>query len=317
MGRWIDARVDGARGWWDELSFRTASSAVGAVRYEPRRLVLSGGSRLGGVAGSGTPDLLRRVSTGLDHLLDGWVGRLGAQLGENAESWLRWLSGAAGGLLDNVGAGALEEIPFQRRLGLGILTPHEHAVGVLVIDMRGFSKLTVDLRDTQELTARIEEYLAAMTRVVELHHGIVFQYTGDGLLALFLSELTRKDGGELVEHLAGPVARDLQAAFDDLHERWRTSWDERGIRAPHVGLAVGASYGVGTIGLVGPPRRKYFGIVGPPVNLASFLCSKAAAGTLLIDEDSFRLTGAARPPGSRTIRLDSDKLHQRVTTVQI
>src|SRR5439155_265482 len=75
------------------------------------------------------------------------------------------------------------------RVHPGLLVPHLHVVAVLAVDMRGFSKLTGALEDTQYLAELIEIYLTELTEVVERDRGVVFQYTGDGLLALFLPEL--------------------------------------------------------------------------------------------------------------------------------
>jgi hypothetical protein len=50
------------------------------------------------------------------------------------------------------------------------------------------------------------------------------------------------------------------------------------------------------------------------VNLAAFLCSQAAAGTVLIDRDSFMRAGGTPPP-AQVIRMRSKKPHQRIEAV--
>jgi class 3 adenylate cyclase len=289
---------------------------VEAVRYEPRRLLLTGGWRLEALRGGKGPLVAGKVSRGIDD----WLDRLalwGGGFGPGVESWVRWFTGAASGVIDHVGASALDDLRFQDVLRAGMLKPHPHTVAILFLDMRGFSRLTVALDDTQHLADRIGEYLSEMTRVIERHNGVIFQYMGDGLLALFLPELTREKGHGLLEHLAGPVSRELHAAFHSLEARWREDWEADGRQAPKIGLAVGVTYGSATIGLIGPPGKKFFGVVGPQVNLAAYLCSQAEAGTTLIDEESFVRTGASIPAESQTIRLRSEKLHQRITTVRI
>lgn len=290
---------------------------MGATRYQPRRMVLAGGRQLEGLKVTRVSPAMGRVSHRLDRSADALARSAGQWFGDTTEAWVRWLTGAAGGLVDDLGGAAIDNLQLPGAVTPRMLKPHVHTVGVLVVDMRGFSKLTVALDDPQELTARIEEYLAELTRVVEEHGGVVFQYTGDGLLALFLSELTRLPERALVEHLVGPLSTDLHQAFRNLEARWRTEWNEAGRTIPPIGLAVGLSYGSGTIGMVGPPGRKYFGIVGSPVNQAAFLCSQARAGTTLIDEATLRETGAERPEVSRRIRLKSEKLHQRIATIEI
>ena len=302
---------------WNDLSFATANRAVDAVRYQPRRLVVTGGRRLSALPGDIGPEAVGRLSRRVDGMTERVARSAGEQLGANAEAFVRWFFGAAGGVIDHVGASAIDELGLNDRLTPGMLKPHPHTVGVLVLDMRGFSKLTAALDDSQYLTDRIGEYLTEMTAVAERHRGVVFDYTGDGLLALFLPELTRKEDRELVEHLAGPVSAELHAAFRDLYGRWRAEWRENGREGAEIGLGVGITYGPATIGLMGPAGKKYFGVVGRPVNLAAYLCSQALPGTVLIDEESFLRTGAARPEGHKTVRLKSEKLHQRIQTIRI
>src|SRR5438874_917902 len=82
---------------------------------------------------------------------------------------------------------------------------------VLAVDMRGFSHLTQVLQDTQYLADLIGEYLTEMTEIIEGHRGIVFQYTGDGLLAIFLPELAGSDAAVMLERVVYDVGRALHA----------------------------------------------------------------------------------------------------------
>ncbi|MBM4265573.1 MAG: adenylate/guanylate cyclase domain-containing protein [Deltaproteobacteria bacterium] len=317
MLEWLRRLPEDLGRLWSDLFFATANGAVEAVRYEPRRMLLTGSRHLESIPGGRGAVVAGRVSHDIDDWLERLALRVGSALGSVAEGWVRWFTGAAGGVIDHVGASALDDLRFQGVLSAGMLKPHPRTVAVLFVDMRGFSRLTVALDDTQHLADRIGEYLSDMTRVIEAHHGVVFQYMGDGLLALFLPELTREKGHALLEHLAGAVSQELHAAFRALEARWRTEWEEAGRQAPKIGLALGITYGPATIGLIGPPGKKFFGVVGPQVNLAAFLCSQAEAGSTLIDEESFLRTGASLPKGARSIRLRSEKLHQRIATIRV
>ncbi len=302
---------------WNDFSFRTVRDAVGAVRYQPRGMVLATGRQLEGLKASSASPAIGQLSQRLDRVAETVSQVVGRALGGTVEAWVRWFTGAAGSLIDDVGAAAIDELRLPGAVSPRMLKPHVHTVGVLVVDMRGFSKLTLALSDPLELTGRIEEYLAELTRVVEEHGGVVFQYTGDGLLALFLPELTRLEGRGLVEYLIGPLSADLHQSFRRLDERWRAEWREAGRTVPEIGLGVGLTYGPGTIGMMGPVGRKYFGIVGSPVNRAAFFCAKARPGSTLIDEAVLLETGAARPEAARRIRLKSEKLHQRINAIEI
>src|SRR5262245_53694394 len=122
---------------WRDLSFATANGAVEAVRYEPRRLLLTGGWRLDALPGGHGPLVVGQVSRDVDRWLDRlalWLGRFGP----GVESWVRWTTGAASGVIDHVGASALDDLRLQDVLRAGMLKPHPHTVAILFLDMRGF-----------------------------------------------------------------------------------------------------------------------------------------------------------------------------------
>jgi class 3 adenylate cyclase len=300
-----------------EMTWTLVRWAVGTIRYEPSRLDLA---LAHGVSGGRVPAPVARWVTA-EHARPA-VDRLGgipygilrraivaaeALLGPPGAALVRWLSAA---VLSGVDRAAAEALGPR----LGLLVPHLHDVAVLALDMRGFSRLTSELRDTQYLADLIGEYLSEMTRVVETQHGVVFQYTGDGLLAIFLPEATDSTAAATLERLVHETSRDLHAAFDRLAARWHAEWAEAGRPHTAVGLGIGISCGPATIGLIGPAGKKQFGVVGEPVNLAAFLCSQAYAGTALVDREAFARAAAPVPDGAR-VRLKSKKRHQRLDAV--
>jgi adenylate cyclase len=182
--------------------------------------------------------------------------------------------------------------------------------------MRGFSELTRALDDTQYLATMIEEYLSTMTRVVEEHRGVVFQYTGDGLLALFLPELAAAPAAALFDRLVRDTTRTLHVEFDALHGRWREEWQASGRDAISIGLGVGLSFGSVTMGFIGASGKKHFGALGEAVNVAALLCGEAEAGTVLVDHDSFARVNLP-PLRTRIVRVRSRKLRRRLEAVSI
>lgn len=307
----------------DGLAWGAARKAVDVVRYQPRQLDLV-------LACSAVqPDFptpvarwlvdartwprVRRASElphGLVRLLAAGAARW---LGPTASALVRWSSGAVAAAADHAGATTLQR-PLRARAHPGMLVPHPHHVAVLAIDIRGFSSLTRALHDTQYLADLIGEYLTEMTEVVERHRGVVFQYTGDGLLAIFLPELAGVDAGEMLDRIVDDAGHELHARFDALAERWRAEWRDAGREVSRIGLGVGVSFGRVTVGLLGPSGKKQFGAIGEPVNQAAYLCSQAPAGTVVVERDAFVRAGTPVPTG-RIVRLRSKKRHQRIDTI--
>ncbi len=307
----------------DGLAWRLARAAVDVVRYQPRQLdlVLACGAEQPEVpapvarllADARSSSFLREVSE-IPHRMVRLVAAEAARLfGPTGSAVVRWSSGAVAAAADHAGASTLQQ-PLRARVHPGMLVPHPHQVAIVALDMRGFSHLTRVLHDTQYLADLIGEYLSDMTAIVESHRGVVFQYTGDGLLALFLPELSGTDAAGMLDrvvHEAGPA---LHRAFDRLHASWHAEWRSAGRDVATVGLGVGASFGRATIGLLGPSGKKQFGVIGEPVNQAAYLCSQAPAGTMLVERDAFCRAGAPIP-AERIVRLRSKKRHQRIDTV--
>ncbi len=310
---------------WNSLVWKLTHAAVDTVRFQPRHLELL--LACGTAEGSGSAPLARwLVETrkrqsyarvvGTPHALVTVVARqAGRWLGPTASTLVRLMSGATAALVDRAGGLTLEEtLPLKAHPGL--LVPHKHELAVVAVDMRGFSQLTGALDDTQYLTELISEYLTRLTHVIERHGGVVFQYTGDGLLAVFLPELTGTPPGPMFERVVNEVGKELHEAFDLLHTGWRADWQSTGRPGARIGLGVGMSFGDATIGYLGPSGKKHISVIGEPVNQAAYLCAQAPAGSLLVDRASFDHLGL-EPPEAKTSRLRSKKPHQRIETVRL
>jgi len=319
----VERAVRRLQGSLDRLAWALARGAVDAVRYQPRQLDLVMAcaasqpevpAPLARWVASARSRPVVVEATEFPHTAVSAMARAAARwFGPTGSAIVRWCSGAVANAADRLGALTLEQ-PLRGRAHPGLLVPHPHAVAVVAIDMRGFSNLTRVLSDTQYLADCIGEYLSELTQVVEHHRGVIFQYTGDGLLALFLPELAGVKGSTMVERLVDVVGPELHRAFDALYERWRTEWQASGRVGTEIGLGVGMSFGQATIGYIGPSGKKQFGVIGEPVNVAAFLCSQAFAGTVLVDQGSFARAGATLPV-AKVIRLRSKKRHQRIETV--
>jgi class 3 adenylate cyclase len=319
---WLERRWAAAA---DRVAWVTAREAVEAVRYQPPHL------KMLLACGASQPDVpeavarwlvetparpaMRELSQLPHAAVRAIAARAAAWFGPTASAVVRFSSGATAAAADRMGAEPLER-RMRASVHPGLLVPHPHDVAVLALDMRGFSELTRALDDTQYLTNLIEQYLSAMTRVVEEHRGVVFQYTGDGLLALFLPELAALPAPALFERLVHDTTRALHAEFDALHARWRAEWHASGRGTVPIGLGAGLSFGRVTMGFIGATGKKHIGALGEAVNVAALLCGEAEAGTVLVDRDGFARAGLP-PLRTRIVRVRSRKLRRRLEAVSI
>jgi adenylate cyclase len=131
-------------------------------------------------------------------------------------------------------------------------------VSVLMSDVRGFTTMAERLPPA-EVSETMNEYFTAMVDVILAHRGMVQDFIGDGILAVFGAPLDDADHPmQAVRSALG-----MQAALDRLNARWKAAG-----RSP---LAIGAAVHTGPVfaGYLGSPRKKKYGVLGDTVNTAA------------------------------------------------
>jgi adenylate cyclase len=133
-------------------------------------------------------------------------------------------------------------------------------VSVLMADLRGFTTFCERVSPCQ--TARVlNQYLAAMSRVVLREHGQVQDFFGDGILGVFGAP--ERDPDHAWHAVRSALA--MQFAIRELRRRWEmevgTGFD----------LGVAVHSGEVYAGSVGPPRQQKYAVVGDPVNTVARL----------------------------------------------
>jgi adenylate cyclase len=139
-------------------------------------------------------------------------------------------------------------------------------VTVLFTDLKGFSTISEKMQPAQ-LYVWLNGYLGAMAQVLQNHGGVLKQFTGDGILALFgvpVPHVTR-------DQQASDAAAAVKAALAmgrrlvDL----RREWHEAGL--PPVSMRAGIYTGEVAAGSVGSDDRFEYAVIGDVVNTASRL----------------------------------------------
>lgn len=139
-----------------------------------------------------------------------------------------------------------------------LLDGSEREVTVLFADIRGFSAVSEQIlpRLACELVRDIMQHLTA--RIME-SSGVVVDYIGDGLLAMWNAPLEQSDH-------AARACRAALAMRDGLPELNRR-WEGRIGRA--IGLGIGINSGPALVGNTGSLQKFKYGPLGHTVNLAS------------------------------------------------
>lgn len=148
------------------------------------------------------------------------------------------------------------------------LAPKRTRATVLILDIAGFTPF-VEGRDPSDVFERLGAFLARSSQIVADEGGVVIQFTGDGLLAVFGTPVAI-DGAE-------------QAA---MRAALRLNADRNDSFTVRIGIASGPV----AAGSIGSDDRQAFTIYGETVNRAARLeaAAKQQAGNLLCDDETAR-----------------------------
>jgi adenylate cyclase len=139
-----------------------------------------------------------------------------------------------------------------------LLEGHEREVTILVSDIRGFSRIAEKLgpRETCHL---MNDVLERLTFQIHEQGGVVVDYVGDGIMAMWNAPVAQADHGAR----ACRAALAMQGELPGLNEKWRIRINGT------LGLGIGINTGPALVGNTGCPRKFKYGPLGHAVNLAS------------------------------------------------
>jgi class 3 adenylate cyclase len=140
----------------------------------------------------------------------------------------------------------------------GMLDGREAAVTVLFADVRSFSKHSEKLGAA--VTFRwISDVLDALSRCVQEEGGVLVDYIGDELMAMWGAPAPQPD--QAIRAVRAGLA--MQQALPALDERWQATLAEP------IRIGVGINSGMAQVGNTGSQIKFKYGPLGNTVNLAS------------------------------------------------
>jgi len=170
------------------------------------------------------------------------------------------------------------------------LAGERREVSILFQDIRGFTALSEKL-DPVALLRLLNQFFTEVVAAVEAEGGVVKQFTGDGVMALFGAPQARADHTERAVRAAlGIVTRLAQL---------NTLLQTEGVAPLQIGI--GIHTGEVVAGLIGPDERIEYGVVGEPVNLASRIeaLTKELTATILVSKQIAARLGSEFVLGAR------------------
>ena len=171
-----------------------------------------------------------------------------------------------------------------------LLEGRDAEVTVLFADIRGFSRVSERLGPARTMDW-IQDTMGALSDCVLEHDGVLVDFIGDELMAMWGAPAPQQDHAQL----ACLAARDMLAALPEINARW---CDKVGAT---VRLGIGLNSGVARVGNTGSRQKFKYGPLGDTVNVAS----RVQGATKYLGADCL-VTGAtlaALPPGVAVRRL--------------
>ncbi len=155
------------------------------------------------------------------------------------------------------------------------LAGERREVTILFQDLRSFTTMSEQM-DPAELLRVLNLFFTEVVAAIEAEGGIVKQFTGDGVMALFGAPVTYPDApARAVRAALGLVGR-----LDGLNARLSVD------KVPPLRVGVGINTGEVVAGRIGPDTRVEYGVVGDPVNVASRIegLTKELQATILVSK---------------------------------
>jgi len=176
-----------------------------------------------------------------------------------------------------------ELIAHPERLKLG---GERRELSIFFSDMQGFTSVSEAL-SPEELTALLNDYLSAMTDIIQDEGGTIDKYEGDAIIAFWNAPL------DLPDHAVHAVRAALRCQ-EEL-ARLRPAFRSRVGRDLY--MRVGINSGPAVVGNLGSRSRFDYTMLGDAVNLASRLegINKQYGSYTMISQATLKLIGEAFP----------------------
>ncbi len=139
-----------------------------------------------------------------------------------------------------------------------LLESRETIVSVLFCDIRGFSSVTEKIGPTKAI-GWINDILTSLSECVLNHDGVLVDYVGDELMAMFGAPADQPDHAQR----ACRAAMEMLSQIVPLGIKWKDTVPNR------FGFGIGINSGPASVGNTGSQKKFKYGPLGNTVNLAS------------------------------------------------
>jgi PAS domain S-box-containing protein len=149
-------------------------------------------------------------------------------------------------------------------------------ITILVSDLRGFTRITESM-NSSDLLLLLNRYLERMTDIILHYSGTIDEFTGDGILVFFGAPRSFSDHAKR----AALCAIEMQSVMDEFNR------ESLNLGLPELKMGIGINSGELVVGNIGSQRRKKYGAVGSPINVAFRVQALTAGSEIFITESVY------------------------------
>jgi len=279
--------------------------ALGPLRHLPQRVAgigaagLIGGLLVGALIAAGIAAPLQAMVAAMRRVLAGDFAqhlslRRGDEIGFLARAFNEMVAGLAERerIKDTFGRYVSRDVAEAVLSGSLPLEGERRDVTILFQDVRGFTTIA-ERTEPRRLVRVVNQLFTEMVAAVETHGGVIRQFTGDGVMALFGAPVQHDDDPER----AVRAALDMVARLPALNAQL----ESEGL--PTLRIGVGIHTGDVVAGRMGPDHRSEYSVVGDAPNLASRIegLTKEMQTDILISGETAARIGSGIRLGRRAV----------------
>ncbi|MBI5393885.1 MAG: adenylate/guanylate cyclase domain-containing protein [Verrucomicrobia bacterium] len=179
-----------------------------------------------------------------------------------------------------------------------LLAPQERHLVVFFSDIRNFTTI-FEKGDPKTLVELLNEYLSAMSLIVNRHGGTLDKYIGDAIMAFWGAPTSRGPQEDALRAIS--AALEMRKELGVLQRQWAEK------NYPEIKIGIGIHAGTALVGEVGSQQRSEYTAIGDTVNTASRIegINKETGTDLLISEAAYNLVKdrlKVRPAGEHALK---------------
>lgn len=149
----------------------------------------------------------------------------------------------------------------------------KRTVTIMMTDIRGFSILSQEL-DPQDCVKMLNNYFGVMTPLIQKHDGVIDEFLGDAILAIFGAPVKT----EYHAQQAVACAIEMQQAMAEVN------YNNKQWGLPSIEMGIAVNTGEVVVGNIGSETRSKYGVVGHHVNLTARIESFTVGGQVMASE---------------------------------